>query len=86
MRTTITLEPDVAVRLQHLARERGLSFKTAVNATLRAGLDAAPAAGQPYQEVTHSLGVRPGIDLTKALLLAAQLEDEEVIRELELRK
>jgi hypothetical protein len=36
---------------------------------------------------TYDLGdVRPGIDLTKALQLAAELEDEEIVRKLQLRK
>ncbi len=86
MRTTVTLEPDVAARLQRIARERGTSFTAAVTATLRAGLDAGPRVGRPYREVTRSLGVRPGVDLTKALALAAELEDEETRRKLELRK
>ena len=57
-----------------------------MNATLRAGLDAGRTAAKPYREVTRSLGVQPGIDLTKALRLAAALEDEETVRKLELRK
>jgi hypothetical protein len=32
------------------------------------------------------MGVRPGIDLTQALRMADALEDEEIIRKLELRK
>jgi hypothetical protein len=86
MRTTITLEPDIAARLHRLASERGASFKATVNATLRAGLDAGGTAAKPYREVTRSLGVLPGVDLTKALRIAAELEDEETVRKLELRK
>lgn len=37
MRTTITLEPDVAARLDRLRRTR--AFKDVVNEALRAGLD-----------------------------------------------
>jgi hypothetical protein len=86
MRTTITLEPDVAARLRRLASERGASFKSTVNATLRAGLEADRGQRSRYQEQTRELGVRPGVDLTKALRLASELEDEETIHELELRK
>ena len=86
MRTTITLEPDIAARLLGLAAERGTSFKQTVNDTLRAGLDAESTLAKPYREVTRSLGVRPGVDLTKALRLAAGLEDEETVRKIELRK
>jgi len=86
VRTTVTLEPDIAARLNRLAVERGTSFKATINATLRAGLDAGDAGSKPYREVTRNLGLQPGIDLTKALRLAAELEDEETVRKLELRK
>jgi class 3 adenylate cyclase len=38
MRTTLTLDPDVAARLESLQRERGVPFKVIVNDTLREGL------------------------------------------------
>ena len=57
-----------------------------MNATLRAGLEAGRAAGHRFEERTVDLGVQPGIDLTKALRLASELEDEAVSRKLELRK
>jgi len=50
------------------------------------GLDAGNATAKPYRELTRSLGVQPGVDLTKALRLAAELEDEETVRKLELRR
>ena len=40
MRTTLTLEKDVAARLDQVARRRRLPIKTVVNEALRAGLDA----------------------------------------------
>jgi predicted transcriptional regulator len=86
VRTTVTLDPDIAARLHKLATERDASFKETINATLRAGLNAADNVATPYQEATHSLGVRAGIDLSKALRLAAEIEDEETIRKLDLRK
>lgn len=86
MRTTVTLDPDLVTRLRELARQRRISFKSAMNATLRAGLDSETDAGRPYREKPRALGVQPGIDLTKALQLAAALEDEQTIHELELRK
>jgi hypothetical protein len=86
MRTTVTLDPDVAVKVQALARERGISFKEALNSTLRRGLSQGPGAPRPYRLRTRRMGLRPGIDLDKALALAAELEDAETIRKLELRK
>jgi hypothetical protein len=86
MRTTVTLDPDLAAQLRELARQRGISFKAAINSAVRAGL--ASDGGQPraYRERTHQLGVQPGIDLRKALSLATTLEDEASIRELAMRK
>lgn len=86
MRTTIRLDPDLASRLRELASERRISFTSVVNAILRAGLEVGERQARPYQEVTHDLGIRPGVDLTKALQLAAALEDEATAGELELRK
>ena len=85
MRTTVTIDPDLAAKLRRIARERGISFKEALNTALRAGTGA-PGAAHPYRLPARRLGLRPGIDLDKALHLAAALEDEEIIRKLELRK
>lgn len=86
MRTTVTLDPDLAARLRRLAAERRVPFKTALNATLRAGLEPGRAEGRPYREVTRDLGVQAGVDVVKALRLASELEDQESIRKLDLRK
>lgn len=86
VRTTVTLDPDLAARLRDLARQRRVTFKSAINSALRAGLDAETDRGRAYREKPRDLGVLSGIDLTKALQLAATLEDDESIRDLELRK
>lgn len=88
MRTTVTLEPDVAAKLQALARERGMSFKDVLNTTLRRGLAAGGGrgAGRAYRLPSKPLGLRAGVDLEHALRVAAELEDAETIRKLELRK
>ncbi len=85
MRTTLTLDEDVARQLETLTRERGISFKEAVNSTLRKGLGRSPER-RPYKIRARPLGLRPGINLDKALQLAADIEDEEIIRKLKLRK
>jgi len=86
MRTTVTLEPDLAARLKEVSRQRRISFTSAINGAVRAGLAIETGQERPYREVTREIGVRPGVDLAKALQLAAMLEDDETIRELELRK
>lgn len=86
MRTTVTLEPDVAARIKDLAHERGISLKEAINVTLRAGLESGLGRDRPYREKTRNLGVQPGVGLNKGLQLAATLDDEETSRRLELRR
>ena len=88
MRTTLTLESDVARELKEETRRSGRTFKRVVNEALRAGLATQrlkPA--RRYRLRPASLGgVLPGIDLDRALRLAEVLEDEAVARKLELRK
>ena len=87
MRTTVTLDSDVAARLKQVTRERGVPFKTAINDALRAGLGSdAGVVARRYRERTAALGVRPAFDLTKALAQADALEDEETVRQLDMRK
>ena len=86
MRTTIDLDPDVDARLRALARERGVPLRAVINDALRAGIQPEAGDAPPYTLPSHRLGVRPGIDLNKALRLAGELEDDELVRKLELRK
>jgi hypothetical protein len=85
MRTTVTLDPDVAEQLKALARRRNLSFKSALNSTVRAGLAADRGGGRPYQTPARPMGPRPSLDLTHGLRLADALEDEEIARNFALR-
>ncbi|RDI75511.1 hypothetical protein Gocc_1309 [Gaiella occulta] len=87
MRTTVTIDPELQTRVKALARERGVSFREALNDVLRRGLGhGSQPAPRPYEVPARPLGLRPGIDLDKALALAAELEDGEIVRKLELRK
>ncbi len=80
MRTTVTLDPDVATLIKRVMRERGLTFKQAVNEAIRAGM-APRSAYAAAEHATYDLG-EPLVDVTKALRLAGQLEDEELARKL----
>jgi hypothetical protein len=86
MRTTVTLDPDVAAKLKETAQQRGISFKEALNTSVRHGLRSKEAAARPYRVPTQQLGVKPNVDLDKALRLASALEDTEIVRKLSLRK
>ncbi len=74
MRTTITLDPDTRLLVARAMRERGLTFKQAINGAIRSGLGAQKAGPQTYT-VARELGPAR-VDLTKALALAAALEDD----------
>lgn len=80
MRTTIDLDPEVDARL------RALPLRTVINDALRTATQARPGDALPYTLPSRKLGVRPGIDFDNALRLAGELEDDEVLRKLELRK
>lgn len=86
MRTTVTLDEDVAAALQAKARERGVPFKKALNDAVRDGLGGVGRPTKPYRLPSRPLGLRPSINLDKALQLAGELEDEEIVRKLTLRK
>jgi Ribbon-helix-helix protein, copG family len=87
MRTTIDLDADVDARVRALARERGVPLRVVINDALRAGLyPGAHGEERAYRLPSRRLGLRPGINVDKALALAGELEDEEILRKLELRK
>ncbi len=83
MRTTITLDADVEALVSKAMRERGLSFKAAVNEALRRGL--AGDAAEQYDVPTFAMG-RPRANLDRAMQLAAELDDEELLRKMHLGK
>ncbi|HET7664209.1 MAG TPA: hypothetical protein VFK31_11275 [Rhodanobacteraceae bacterium] len=76
MRTTITLDPDVEALLKKAMRENGLTFKDAVNQAVRTGLGTSPGKVPPFKQRVMRLG-QPRIDLTKALALSDELDDND---------
>ncbi len=79
MRTTLTLEPDVAERLRQETRRTGRPFKAVVNEALRRGLGAAGKPPRPPRFVVepYAFGARPGFDLDRMNQLADELETAE---------
>jgi hypothetical protein len=86
MRTTVTLDSDVDAKLRVAMRERGVSFKVALNDSVRAGLADGSHPSKRFRVHARPMGVRPGVNLDKALTLAGEIEDAEILRKLELRK
>lgn len=85
MRTTITLAPDVDALIRRRMRERGIGFKEAVNDAIRHGLAGSPHHRATFRTETAPMGI-PSVNLDRALQLASELEDDELIRKLRLRK
>lgn len=87
MRTTVTLDPDVAAKLKEETRRRGISFKEALNSSVRRGLERGDSQPRPYRmPPSQRMEARPGVNLDKALQLAGELEDAEIMRKLGLGK
>ena len=86
MRTTVTLDPDVEKLLRRAVRERGQSFKKVLNSAIRHGLTHKNKPKR-FRQRTYRMGQPAlGVNLTKALSLAGEMEDAEIIRKLELGK
>lgn len=80
MRTTLTIDDDLAAILEREMKRKGMTFKELVNAALRRGLAAEQAVPPRKKVVTrpHNFGFKPGIDLDKLNQLADELEAEAV--------
>jgi hypothetical protein len=78
MRTTLTLDDDLAGLLKQRARGLGIPFKEAVNRTIRAGIGEATATRRhpAPKTISNSFGFMPGIDLDKLGQLTDELEAE----------
>jgi hypothetical protein len=78
VRTTLTIDDDLAGLLKRQARELGLPFKDVLNRALRAGLGEAakPRRRTAPKTIPHAFGFKPGIDLDKLNQLVDELEAE----------
>jgi hypothetical protein len=77
VRTTLTVDEDVAAKLKAEARRSGRSFKETVNEVLRRGLVTRAGARprEPFKVVARDLGdLRPGLSLDNVAELLDQVE------------
>lgn len=77
MRTTITLDEDVAEKLQtEMRRRRTTNFKETLNDVLRRGLLARRELGaaKPFKVRARSMGSKPGLNYDNVGELLEQLE------------
>lgn len=77
MRTTVTLDPDVAEKLKRLAHARRASFKQTLNEALRRGLSGqVDRAASRFRVVPQASGFRPGVDHRRLNQLVDELAVE----------
>jgi hypothetical protein len=76
VRTTLTLDKDVALQLKAEMRRSGRSFKETVNNCIRLGLNASRQgnAAKPFRLQARPLGMRPGLPYDNIGELLEQLE------------
>ncbi|NOX98213.1 MAG: DUF2191 domain-containing protein [Verrucomicrobia bacterium] len=82
MRTTLTIDDDIAQSVENLRNRKNLSLRDAINQLLRAGLQAVEkrSSSRPYHGPVFSLGeLKPGIDPNRMNQLADELEAEQYI-------
>jgi len=80
MRTTLTIDDDVAAALERIRKNRKLSYKALVNEALRQGLKEItrpPRSIKPYQTKSVSLGrcLAGSLDDVSEALAIAEGED-----------
>lgn len=77
-RTTLTLDDDVAARLDDEAHRQRKPFRDVVNEALRRGLAGGARVRKlpPYRVKVHQSGLMPGVDPLGFNRLADELENE----------
>jgi hypothetical protein len=76
MRTTLTLDDDVAAKLKDICRRTGESFRAALNRILRDGLNTrkVQTPDKPFRVKARALGLRQGVRLDNIGELLEQLD------------
>ena len=79
MRTTLTLDPDVAAMLKKAVARSDVSFKQAVNEALRRGLTAETVALKPKKRFVQRVGSPADflVDITNNGELAEMMDRED---------
>jgi hypothetical protein len=78
MRTTLTIEDDIAAELERLQRERDRTLKDVINDALRRGLREmqAPPERKPFRTAGHDMGsFRVNVDNIAEAIAHAEREN-----------
>jgi hypothetical protein len=74
MRTTVTLDEDVAAKVRAEMRNTGLSFKQAINQLIRRAFEQKRPARKRFRVKAKNLGLKPGYELDNIGELLEQVE------------
>jgi len=79
MRTTLTLDEDVAQRTKVLATKLKKPFKVVLNEALRKGLVQIekPQKRREYRTIPHKMGLKEGLSIDNIQELLSQVEGED---------
>jgi hypothetical protein len=79
MRTTLTLDPDVAAKVKRGAKKLGKPLKEVINTALRIGLDSVlnPPQAKPYRTLPRPMGLRRGFSYDDIAELLSYAEGED---------
>ena len=80
------MEPDVQALIRTAMKERGISFKEALNSAVRAGLTQGRPKRRYFVQKSYSLGSDQNFRWDKSLEAASAMEDEDLARKIALRK
>ena len=79
MRTTLSLDPDVARLVEDAVHRERTSMKQVINDALRRGLAQPASRRDPYHLPVHEAVLQPGLDLAGFNRLADELQDEAIL-------
>jgi hypothetical protein len=84
MRTTLTLEPEVARRVEAEMRRTRKTLKAVINDALKAGLGMTGKTEMlpPFKVRAHDFGFHPGIDHDRMNQLSDELETEAILEKI----
>ena len=79
MRTTMTIDDDVAAKAKEAVRLTGMSFKSLINKALRVGIEqvVSPPKTRPYRTKGTAMGLRKGLSYDKVADLLSLSEGDE---------
>ena len=79
MRTTLTLDPDVARLVEDAVHRQRRPMKQVINDALRRALQKPAEPREPYAADVHYSALQPGLDLAGFNRLSDQIEDAAVM-------